>query len=47
MAWRLIETRELLGEDGIPGQIKIYDVVTVPWRQRSPYLCIERSKRTF
>ena len=26
MAWRLIETRELLGEDGIPGQIKIYDV---------------------
>jgi hypothetical protein len=26
MARRLIETRELLGEDGIPGQIKIYDV---------------------
>jgi hypothetical protein len=26
MAWRLIETRELLGNDGIPGQIKIYDV---------------------
>ena len=26
MAWKLIETRELLGNDGIPGQVKIYDV---------------------